>query len=270
MTGRFTRIIRWLLMLLAAGFAALCVGFTPARNVRLLDAAGTPIEGVYVGYHYRSSVFNFVDTVGRYEPGRLLRSDAQGRVRLPARLALKSPLHSQPKLQVHFVYAPRQHNAMRGGLGSDARPGVFEINAERDTLRLYDLGPDPARWEDSLGVLYSWVRYEAWSTLEQDAGNRVPRVRVSRAELSPLVAELQDEYRQLIERHADTVRRLPNDAELAAWPAAGQEERLSRLREELIEEPLWGALLQSRWQQRMQGLADEWEASGAADQESKR
>lgn len=270
MAGRLKRVMSFMLMLLLAGIGALCVAFTPARNLRLLDVAGAPIEGVYVGYHYRSSVFNFVDTLGRYEPGRLLRSDVQGRVTLPARLALKSPLHSQPKLQVHFIYAPRQHNALRSGLESDARPGVFKIDAERDTLRLHDLGADPGRWEDSLGVLYSWVRFDAWSSLEQDAGNKAPRVRVSRAELSHLVAELLGEYRQLMERHANTARSLPDEGELATWPVAGRDEALSRLREELAEEPLWGALLQSRWQRRMQGLAYDWEAGPEVDRESER
>jgi hypothetical protein len=215
-------------------------------------------------------VFNFVDSLGRYEPGRLLRSDALGRVRLPARLALKSPLRSQPKMGVHFVYAPRQHNALRGGFEGATRPGVFEIDAERDALRLHDLGADPARWEESLGVLHSWVRFEAWPTRDQDADYKVPRVRVSQAELSPLVAELLGEYRQLIERHANTARSLPDDAELATWPAPGQEERLARLREDLLEEPLWGPPLQRRWQRRLQQVADDWAAVVTAAQKSER
>src|SRR5690606_16118264 len=137
--------------------------------------------------------FNFVDSLGRYEPGDLLRSDAQGQVWLPARLVLKSPLLSQPAVQVHFVYAPRLHNALRGGLQSGSRPGVFEADAARNRLRLHDLGADPARWEDSIGVLYSWVRYEAWSASDQDAGSKAPRVRVSPSDLSRLVAELLGE-----------------------------------------------------------------------------
>jgi len=242
---------------LAAIALAASVAFTPARSFELRTAGGRPISEASVGYYYASSIFNFVDSLSRYHPGGLVAPDADGVVRIPARIAWKRPLDSQPKVRVKFIYVPELHNAVQMGPDAGSLPGVVDIDAEHRRMVFYDVSGDPELWHRSLGNLHATVRFDLWP----DASGRPSRyVVASRAQLAPLVSAVEHEYAALRERYRDAPRTLPPEAEIAWWPREEREQRLAEIRARLEREPLWGPYLERLWARDVASLRREWAA----------
>lgn len=229
--------------ILAAGAA-----HAPPRTFTLRSATGAPIAEAHLGYYHASAVFDLVDSRSRYHPGRLVRADARGEVRIPRRLAVKRPLDGQPALRVTLVYVPALHNA----LGPLTPPG----EQPRQTLSFEDLSGDPERWHRSLERLYSAVRFDAWP----DGSREGFRYFVAtRDELEPLVRAVEEEYAALHERYGSTPRPRPAP-ERQPWESEAEHEaRLARLAEQRAREPLWGPHLERLWSQRLRALREDWE-----------
>src|SRR5687768_10602413 len=86
----------WGTVLVVAAVLASCAAFTRPRTVHLRSASGEPVRRAFVAYYYDSAIFNFVDSLSRYYPGRLIRADDEGRAEIPGRWGIKSPLDGTP------------------------------------------------------------------------------------------------------------------------------------------------------------------------------
>jgi len=235
----------WTAAIIATALAASCIAYTPARTFELRTTNGAPVADAFVAYYYVSSVFNFVDSLSRYYPGRLVVSDTEGRVHIPGRLALKRPLDSQPVIRVNFVFAPELHNALQTGPDADSFKGVFRADAQHRNMILNDLSDHPALWQRSLQSLLSSVRYDLWP---RRGGAKAARyVVTTRAEIAPLVAAVEKDYLAFRARHANSPRGLPSEESISWWRKEEREERMARLKEQLEREPLWGPYLERHW-----------------------
>jgi hypothetical protein len=176
------------------------IAYTPSRTLHLRTTTGEPVPRAFVAYYYESAVFNFVDSLSRYDPGRLIIADEQGRVEIPARWGIKRWLDSRPESVVAFLYAPQLHNSPPVAAIGATIPGIVDVDPGSGTVTVHDLSGDAERWEGSLRQLFSAVRYQFWPTRER------ANVIVTRAELEPLVLAVGEEYRALRERHGTTGR----------------------------------------------------------------
>jgi hypothetical protein len=248
MRTRIARIARFAALTGVALLAAASVAYTPPRLLTLRRMSGEPLAEAYLGYYHASSVFNFTDSLSRYHAGRLVRADAQGRVRIPRRIAFKRPLDSSPELRVKFVYVPELHNALE--------PAISESDTDPRTLSFEDLSGDPERWHRSLQKLHSAVRFEAWPDRSQDLFRYFA---TTREQIEPLVRAVEREYADLHERHRDAPRLLPA-IERPPWESeADHEKRLAQLAKQLEREPLWGPYLERLWSSRVAALREDWE-----------
>ena len=232
------------------------VAFTPARAIVLVDDQGRPVAGAYAAYHHRSAVFNFVDSLSVYAPGTLIRSDQDGVLHVPMRLALKHPAHSQPEARIHFLYAPSAHVAMRGVVGAVYVRGVLDIQEDGARWVVHSLEHDPQAWERALDALFSAIRYELWPDLPGRRFTAPP----GKDEFAGLSAALEAEWAALRWRHGATPRQMPGPDEVERWPASDREERRARMQADIDALPTWGAYLDRHWADRMQALRREQSA----------
>jgi len=240
------------LVALAAGST---VAYTPARTFELRTAKGRPISDATIGYYHASSIFNFVDSLTRYHPGRLIAPDANGEVRVPARLSWKRPLDLQPEVRIKFIYVPELHNALQIGPDASSLPNVVDIDGGHRTMTFRDLSGDPELWHRSLGNLHSVVRFDLWP---DPSGRHSRTVIATRAQLDALVSAIEREYVALRERFQDAPRALPSEASIAWWPPEEREERLARVEAQLAREPLWGPYLERLWAKDIASLKRDW------------
>lgn len=245
MRARVKRRLVLLAAALALGLGLLCVDFAPPRPLLLRDGSGAPVPDAWIAYHHHRDRFNFVDSLGWVTPGGLLRSDAGGTVRIPARLGLKPPLDSRSRIRLDLVYAPRLHYA-RG-------PVVPEGEV---VLVLDDLAADPELWERALDRLYSAVRFQFWPPDTAGDGRDRRNVRVAPEELDPLVEAVGVEYGAFLAQHADTPRAPPDAEQMRGWTP----EQHARMQEDLAQRPLWGQHMAQRWQRDIERLEKAWAA----------
>src|SRR5262245_34902937 len=103
-----------LLAFAATVLVAASVSISWARTLVLVDAAGAPVEPVYVAFTYIGSRPNLVHPV-TYQSGgiTLARSDGRGRIALPVAVHVHKPfpLETHPSRSIDLVYVPSLHNA---------------------------------------------------------------------------------------------------------------------------------------------------------------
>jgi hypothetical protein len=66
-----------------------------------------------------------------------------------------------------------------------------------------------------------------------------------------LIEHLRNEYRAFVERHSRTPREIPDLPFLQHLSEDEQQLRLSKLKEALKREPLWGQIMERRWRDKL-------------------
>lgn len=245
-------VVSVLLILVLALLAAASVSWSPAATLHITDAAGAPVAGAYVRYHYDTSILNLVDSLDRVARGStIVRADADGTATIGGRLHLRAPwpITTPPRVFVDHVYASRLHNAS-GPIplryGAHQAP-LFRLE-DGGRLRLVDASLDPALWERSLHELHACIRETVDGREKMADPDDAGTVRHARE----LIAHLRAEYAAFLDRHGETPRSRPAPP---AWASA--EERAvwsTRVDENLAREPRWGPFVERTWERRVKEL----------------
>jgi hypothetical protein len=235
------------LLLLPAVLATASLSWTRSATLRLVDGDGAPVAGAFVRFHYTGYLVNPVHPVSYIARGSaIVRTGADGTVRIPGRLHVRSPLppSTPPHLWIDQIYAPRQHNAF-GPLGewTTSRPGVFLVDARRERVTVADVSGDPDRWAFSLGELFWSIR----ETIPRDppGASADPGDAATLGNAREQVRHLRAEYAAFLARHGRTPRARPPE------PQGGSPQELAAWRErtdaQLAAEPLWGPYFERMW-----------------------
>lgn len=224
------------------------IGVVTPRTIRVTGPAGTPAVA-WAAYHYEGNRFNFADAIAYTRTGAVIRSSADGMLRLPGKIYLRFPLDGWLQPRIDLLYVPVLHSAVSYPLKADAIPRIFDRGDNGRTLRLANLDGDPESWARSLEFLFSFVRHDLL-----DAGSR--NVVADRQSIDSLAREIIADYRAFVARHADTPRTMPTVgmAHLQYAPAAEREATLARIREDLAREPFWGPHVERAWSDRVSKL----------------
>ena len=250
--SRKNRVRSGIAVTVAVLFAAATVSWSLPTTLILTDRDGAPVSDAYVRYHYEGELVNPVHPVTYVARGSAItRSDADGRIRIPFRLHLRSPLpvSTPPWLYVDNVYTPRLHNAF-GPIAerSTSRPAVFTLDEGHERVTVFDVSGDPERWERSLSDLFDSIRSTSPAAMApadpDDAGTA--------AYTRELIAHLRREYDAFLAKHGSARRgRAPEPAGLTA---AERQAWLERADADLVREPLWGPYFERMWQRNLQEL----------------
>jgi hypothetical protein len=233
---------------LVAGVASL-VGYTSETRVRIVHEDGSPVAGAYGACLYSGYRFNFVDSISYERPGRVVRSDAGGRLSLPRRLYWKGPLDTHATGHLLLLYAPGLHHARRVWSLAESPEEKHEGRVSGGRLVLRDLREDPAAWERSLDELHSFLRYEVVGAFES---GRPPRVHVTAAVARELARHLRSEVEAFARRHAATPREPPPSTPyFESRTPEEQRAILSRVGQDLAGEPWWGPRISRQWAPRL-------------------
>ncbi|MDH3230534.1 MAG: hypothetical protein OEN55_12145 [Alphaproteobacteria bacterium] len=229
--------VKILLGLAAIGVVA-SVGVVMPRTVRVVGPDGAPVEA-WAAHYYHGYRFNFVHPIEYFRPGAIVKTDADGNFRLPARIYLRVPLDGWLGHQIDLLYAPALHSATLYPLAARPIPRIFERSGDGGTLRLVDQTGDPEIWARNLDSLYSFVRYDLMS-------ERARKVSVTPEAVDALARQVIAEYRAFAETHAAMPRTVPTMGMdyLEYQPAAEREAILARIRDDLAREPLWGPYIE--------------------------
>ena len=250
------RLRLWSAVLLVSAFALATVSWTPAATFRLIDEHGAPAADAFIRFHYDGHLINLVHPVSYIARGSVIvRSDADGLVRIPGRVHFRRPLplSTPPSLFIDHVYVPRLHNAF-GPIAKQTmpRPGVFSISEQRDVVGVADVSGSPERWELSLRFLYDCIR----ETLSRD-GSRTPAApgdARTAAHALALIDHLRREYAAFLAAYGSVTRQRP------AEPQWGSERDRQLWREQidaqLAREPLWGPFMERIWEHHLRELDD--------------
>ena len=238
---RFVRIAKAILLLLAAGLLAASVGVVMPRTVRVVGPDGAPVEA-WAAYHYTGYRFNFVDSIQYSRTGAIVKSDADGELRLAGKIYWRFPFDGWLGHRVDLLYAPALHSAIQYPLAADPFPRLFGRSGDGKTLFPVDQTDDPEMWGRSLDGLYSFVRYDLMSEPTR-------KVYVTRATVDTLARQAVADYRAFVKTHAATPRAVPTMGMdwLQYQTEAEREATLARIREDLAREPLWGPYLEQSW-----------------------
>ena len=245
-----------IVVVLLALVALATVSWTSATTVRFTDAAGAPASDAYVRYHYYGYLINPVHPVTYIARGSVIvRADALGRITIPGRIHVRSPLplSMPPRPFIDHAYVPRLHNAF-GPIaeGTMSRAGVFTIDEGRQHLTVVDVSEDPDRWASSLDYLFDCIR----ETVARDA-SRTPAAAAdtrTAAHARELIGHLRREYQEFLGRYGQTARRLP----LAPQWGSDQDRQVwkQQIDARLAREPLWGPYLERMWRGNLASLAE--------------
>jgi hypothetical protein len=250
---RKKRVRSWIAVTVAVLFAAATTSWTLPRTLILTDQDGAPVSDAYVRYHYEGELVNPVHPVTYVARGSVItRADAEGRIRIPFRLHLRSPapLSTPPWLYIDTVYTPRLHNAF-GPIAerSTSRPGVFTLDEEHERVTIFDVSGDPERWERSLSDLFDSIRSTVSTSAMAPAD---PDDASTAASARELIAHLRREYDAFLAKHGSAPRgRAPAPAGVTA---AARQARLLRTNADLAREPLWGPYIERMWKRNLQEL----------------
>lgn len=234
------RILLALLLVFGVAVAVTSVSVVPGRTFTLLDTSGRPLEGAYVAYSYKGYRFNFVDTLTYHRPGAILRTDARGEFKTPGFVHVHPPLDTALKPWIEWVYVPQLHFALAPfAFSRDPIPGVLEVDPRRRVAKISDLTENPEWWSRTLDELDRQVGYALLSN------ERVPATEALRQEL---FGHLREEYHAFMERHAETPREMTEPAYLRYKPEEERQKILAEIRKSYEREPLWGQLIERRFQ----------------------
>ena len=230
------------------------VSWTPARTLRLTDESGAPASGAYARYHYSGFILNPVDSLTYVSGGsRIVRADAEGRVRIPGRIHVRAPLppSTPPAVFIDHLYVPRLHNAF-GPLadGTSSQPGVFLVDPRRERVSIVDVSGRPERWERSMRTLFDCIN----RTLSP-VGSIAPAAPgdvQTRAYARELIGHLREEYAAFLARHGGTPRTRPPAPQ---WSTEEERRRWEELADaHIAREPLWGPYVERIWRSNLQAL----------------
>ena len=231
-----------LLLLLAAA----SVSYTPGYTLQIVDSSERP-QTAYALYTHQGSSLNPVHPLSYTARGvTVVRSDEQGRLRIPGALHVHwpFPLQTPPRLWVRMIYVPRMHNAWSRIVvhSPQSEPGVWQMTTPNRAM-VFDVSDRPERWEGTLSNL-SFFMSEAVRDVDR-----------SRAEpLLELMEHFRDEYNAFLVRHANSLRPLP------PMPRLSTDEEKQRWREmvdkELARRPTWGMEVQRLYEGDVVNLAD--------------
>ena len=220
------------------------VHLTPARRLVLVDAAGQPLGGTWVAYHFLGRRFAMVQSNTWERPGALVRADEDGVVELPRRVHRRSwPLDTGPERFFDLVYAPGLHNAT-GAFGPQGRPG--RIAVEGDRLYVADVSAAPEAWAETVETLHSLLRRDLFGNHAERWGKVRPET------VDDLVNAVAAEYTSFQRTWGRTARPRPptpthaSGADLRAWEAATARD--------LAASPLWGPFMARRWEDDLREL----------------
>jgi hypothetical protein len=235
-------LVRLAISLLIVGALA-SVSWTSGAERHVTEAGEGPAAGAFVRYHYTGHLLNPVHPVS-YDvgPSVIVRADAAGRVAIPWRLHLRSPLPLSlpPRLMIDDVYVPRLRNAF-GPLRehTPSRPGVFVVDHAAATVAVSDVSGDPVRWEASLRSLVECIR----ETVEPPRSRgRSAADAKTLGQARALAAHFRTDYAAFLGRYAGTPRQRPappgwaSEAERRQWEA--------NVDAQLAGEPTWGPYVQ--------------------------
>ena len=237
---------------LAAALLALAtISWTLPATLTLTDEHGAPASGAYVRYHYKGYLLNFVHPVSYVARGSaIVRTDADGRVRIPFRVHVRAPLplSAPPAHFIDDVYVPRLHNAFGPVTPlTTEHPGVFLIDQDAGRVTVLDVSGDPERWDQSLRNLYGCIR----GTLDGPIATGAEQESTA-ARARELIAHLRREYRALLDAHSQRPRTRP--PEPIGQSAAERQAWLDQVDARLAREPLWGPYLERMWQDELKAL----------------
>lgn len=243
--SRFRRLVLILLIGLVALGAIASAGVVMPRTVRAVGPDGAPVD-VWIAYYYEGYRFNLVDTISYSRPGAIARTNADGALRLAGTFYWRFPLDGWLRHRVILLSAPTLHVSRRVQFDGAASDEVVEVVGEGTVLRLADLADRAEDRAQGLNDLYSFVRYHLMSDESR-------LVAAAPETVAALARQVVVEYRDLIETHAQTPRRMPTRglSYLQYQPAAEREATLARIREDLAREPLWGPYLERIWHRRV-------------------
>ena len=256
--GRRRRVRNWLLGALAVILAAASVSCTWPGTIALTDEHGAPASGAYVRYHYEGHLFNLAHPVTYVARGSVVaRADADGRIRIPFRLHLRSPLRLSipPWLSIDSVFVPQMHNAF-GPIAerTTSRPGVFTIDDAHGQVTVFDVSGDPERWSRSLDDLYDSIRSTLIPTAMAPAAPGDAR---TLSHTRDLITHLRREYSAFLAKFGQTARVRP---ETPSWHTPAERQAwIEQIDAALAREPLWGTYIQRVWRGNFQEL-DQLEA----------
>ncbi len=238
---RSVRIAKSILVLLVAGLLAASIGVVMPRTVRVVGPDGAPVEA-WAAYHYSGYRFNFVDSIRYSRAGAIVRTDADGELRLAGKIYWRFPLDGWLAHRVDMLYAPALHSAIHYPLAAAPFPRLFGRSGDGKTLFPVDQTGDPEMWGRSLDGLYSFVRYDLMSEPAR-------KVSVTRATVDTLARQVVADYRAFVKTHAATPRTAPTMGMewLQGRTEAEREAALARIREDLAREPLWGPYIERTW-----------------------
>ena len=247
------RVRTWIVSAFAVLLAAASVSWTACRTIVLTDEHGAPASDAYVRYHYEGHLVNPVHPVTYVARGSVVtRADDAGRVRIPFRIHLRSPLpvSTPPWLVIDNVFVPRSHNAF-GPIAerTTPRPGVFSMDDQRRHVTVFDVNGDPEKWERSLGDLFDSIR----STISSSAmAPAAPDDSRTASYTGELIAHLRREYDAFLAKHGQTARARP--AVPTWYTAAERQAWIERTDADLAREPLWGAYIDRMWRRNLEEL----------------
>jgi hypothetical protein len=244
--SRRSRLAIAALAAVALGFGVACVRVHLPRTVRVVDAAGRPLHGALLAYHFRGHRWATVQSLTWERPGQILRADEEGNVELPLRAHLRLwPLETGPERTIDLVYVPALHNAV-APLGH-GRPGRVDVDGDR--LVVADLAGDPDTWADSLAQLYSFLRYDL-------LGNHRDRWRRGSPEtVEDLANGVAAEYVAFQRAWGATPRRPPAPPAHLQLASAGDREAWERATAaDLAYAPTWGLHMSTRWEDSLREL----------------
>jgi hypothetical protein len=231
-------LVRLAISLLIVGALA-SVSWTSGAEWHVIETGEGPAAGAFVRYHYTGHLLNPVHPVS-YDvgPSVIIRADAAGRVTIPWRLHLRSPLPLSlpPRLMIDDVYVPRLRSAF-GPLSehTPSRPGVFVVDHAAATLAVSDVSGDPVRWEASLRSLFECIRETIEPT--RSRGRRQSDA-ATLAQARALIAHFRTDFDAFISRYAGTARARPAPPSWASEAERRQWE--SNVDAQLAREPTWG------------------------------
>jgi hypothetical protein len=236
MTRWRSRALILILVILAIASVSIRLG----RTFVIRDMRGTPVPGAYVGYHYEGTTYALVEALSyAASPLKLLQSDAAGRVVVPGALHLHWPvIQSHPAVMINLIYAPTLHNGLASvRRQAVSRPSEFEVASDRATVRLDDVSSNPFLWQGTLWNLSS--------LLSDLTSHPFPDERTSTL-TGQLVEHFIREYREILDRHGQTLRPRPT------MPASVQAEYERQAWREMVdkdltERPRWGDELKRRF-----------------------
>lgn len=163
-------------------------------------------------------------------PGGVVEADAEGAIRLPLLVYLKTPRDGWLRHEVRLIHAPALHATLHEHWPDDGA-----------VLTIPDNAADPDAWDHALEEIQNLVIHDM-------AFNGHERHEVAPETLGKLARLVTNDYRALLAAHGDTPRTIPDgipghlqfasEEDLAEWRA--------ETRRAIEREPTWGAHLRRR------------------------